>query len=100
MSEQTTEPTGQTAVRATASGRHPVNIGHLVMGVAFAGLVAVWALVASGAVGGGDVRWLLPVPWVLAGLAGLVGLVTADRRAARAMAALDPDPGADGTLEP
>lgn len=63
-----------------ASGRHPVNIGHLVMGVAFAGLLAVWALVAGDTVEGGDIRWLLPVPWVLAGVAGLVGLVAADRR--------------------
>ena len=27
------------------SGLHPVNIGHLVMGIAFAGLVLVWALI-------------------------------------------------------
>lgn len=62
------------------TGRHPVNIGHLVMGVAFLGLVAVWALVTADAVRGDDIRWLLPLPWVLAGVAGLVGLITADRR--------------------
>ena len=33
-----------------SSGRHPVDIAHLVMGVAFAGMTVVWALVASGAV--------------------------------------------------
>jgi hypothetical protein len=54
------------------SGVHPVNVLHLVMGVAFAGIVAVWALVESGAVGTSDLRWLLPVPWVAAGVAGLV----------------------------
>ncbi|WP_300387027.1 hypothetical protein [Nocardioides sp.] len=54
------------------AGRHPVNIGQLVMGLAFLGLVAVWALFTSDAVDGGDVRWLLPVPFVLAGAAGLV----------------------------
>lgn len=64
----------------TRSGRHPVNIGHLVMGVAFAGLTLVWALVAGDVVADDDVRWLLPMPWVLAGLAGLVGLVASDRR--------------------
>jgi hypothetical protein len=53
------------------SARHPVNVGQLVMGVAFLGLVAVWALIQGDVVGGDDVRWLLPVPWVLAGLAGL-----------------------------
>ena len=38
------------------SGRHPVNVGHLVMGIAFLGLVGVWALIQSDAVGGSDVR--------------------------------------------
>jgi len=56
------------------SGRHPVNVGHLVMGIAFLGLVGVWALIQSDVVQGGDVRWLLPVPWVLAGLAGLLAI--------------------------
>jgi hypothetical protein len=55
-----------------SSGVHPVNVLHLVMGVAFAGIVGVWALVESGAVGTSDLRWLLPVPWVAAGIAGLV----------------------------
>jgi hypothetical protein len=54
------------------SGRHPVNVGHLVMGIAFLGLVGVWGLIQTDTVQGGDVRWLLPVPWVLAGLAGLL----------------------------
>jgi hypothetical protein len=56
------------------SGRHPVNVGHLVMGIAFLGLVGVWALVQGDVVGDGDVRWLLPVPWVLAGLSGLLAI--------------------------
>jgi len=53
------------------SGRHDVNVGHLVMGIAFLGLVGVWALIQGDVVGRSDVRWLLPVPWVLAGIAGL-----------------------------
>ncbi|WP_296606978.1 hypothetical protein [Nocardioides sp.] len=56
------------------SGRHPVNVGHLVMGIAFLGLVGVWALIQGDVVGDGDVRWLMPVPWVLAGLAGLLAI--------------------------
>ena len=55
-----------------SAGIHPVNVLHLVMGVAFAGIVAIWALVESGAVGASDLRWLLPIPWVAAGIAGLV----------------------------
>ena len=67
MSTTTNVPEKQT-------GRHPVNVGHLVMGIAFLGLVGVWALIQGDVVGGTDVRWLLPVPWVLAGLAGLLAI--------------------------
>jgi hypothetical protein len=54
-----------------AGGRHPANISHLVMGIAFLGIVAVWALVQADVVAGDDIRWLLPLPWVVAGAAGL-----------------------------
>ena len=66
-------------------GRHPVNIGHLVMGIAFLGLVGIWALVQSNVVNGGDIRWLLPIPWVFAGVAGLLAttLSARNRHAAR-----------------
>ncbi len=63
------------------SGRHPVNVGHLVMGIAFLAMVGVWALIQTDVVNGSDVRWLLPVPWVLAGLGGLVAIaLTGSRR--------------------
>ena len=62
------------------SGRHPVNVGHLVMGIAFLGFVGCWALVQAGVVGNGSVRWLLPVPWVLGGLAGLLALGLSSRQ--------------------
>jgi|RhiMethySRZTD1v2_1073278.scaffolds.fasta_scaffold1132072_2 hypothetical protein len=62
------------------SGRHPVNVGHLVMGIALLGLLAVWALVVSDVVEGDDVRWLLPAPWVLAGAAGLIALAVTGHR--------------------
>lgn len=64
----------------TTSGRHPVNIGHLVMGIAFLGLLAIWALIEAGTVTGDDIRWLLPLPWVFAGVAGLLASVLAGRR--------------------
>lgn len=60
--------------------RHPVNVGQLVMGLAFLGLVVVWAMIAGGVVADDDIRWLLPVPWVLAGGAGLVATALAARR--------------------
>ncbi len=74
MSEHVQEPEQMQEQKPTIweAGRHPVNIGQLVMGLTFLGLVAVWALFTTDAVGGGDVRWLLPVPFVLAGAAGLV----------------------------
>jgi hypothetical protein len=61
------------------SGRHPVNIGHLVMGLAFVGLVGVWALIQGDVVQGDDIRWLLPLPWVLAGIAGLLATTLSSR---------------------
>lgn len=62
------------------TGRHPVNIGHLVMGIAFLGLVGVWALIQSDAVGGSEIRWLMPVPWVFAGVAGILATILTARR--------------------
>ncbi len=74
MSEHVQEPEQMQEQKPTIweAGHHPVNIGQLVMGLTFLGLVAVWALFTTDAVDGGDVRWLLPVPFVLAGAAGLV----------------------------
>jgi len=66
MSEQTTSE------QTFRSGRHPVNVGHLVMGVALLGLAVIWALLESDVASASDLRWLLPVPWVVAGAAGLV----------------------------
>ena len=65
---------------SAADGRHPVHVTHLVMGVVFLGIVVVWALVQADLVGGDDVRWLLPVPWVLAGGAGLLATTLSGRR--------------------
>jgi hypothetical protein len=63
-----------------SSWRHPVNVGHLVMGIAFAGMVLVWALVVGDVVDDGDIQWLMPIPWVSAGAAGLVAMAVAARR--------------------
>jgi hypothetical protein len=58
--------------RSWAAGAHPVNVLHLVFGVAFLGLVVNWGLIESGTVSDHGLRWLLPIPWVAAGAAGLV----------------------------
>lgn len=60
---------------AKPSGWHPVNVGQLVMGVAFAGMVLVWALVQGDVVDSSELRWLLPIPWLAAGAAGLAATV-------------------------
>jgi len=62
------------------SGRHPVHVGHLVMSLAFLGLVAVWAVVQADLVGSHDVRWLLPIPWVVAGAVGLLATTLSSRQ--------------------
>ena len=62
------------------SGFHPVNVGHLVMGVAFAGMVLVWALVQGDVVDTSELRWLMPIPWLAAGAAGLAATVWPSRR--------------------
>jgi hypothetical protein len=77
MNDETTEyPTEQpargSATRSWAAGSHPVNVLHLVLGVAFLGMVVNWALIQSDTVGTEGLRWLLPIPWVAAGAAGLI----------------------------
>ena len=51
-----------------------------VMGIVLAGFVGIWAAVAGDLADGDDVRWLLPVPWVLAGVAGLLAITFGGRR--------------------
>ena len=75
------DQTGSTHTGQAPGARHPVSIGHLVTGVALLGLAAVWALLVGDTVAVEDIRFLLPVPWVAAGVAGLVALVASDRRA-------------------
>jgi uncharacterized membrane protein len=57
------------------TGWHSVNVGHLVMGTAFVGLVVVWALISSDTVELVDAHWLLPLPWLVAGVVGLAATV-------------------------
>lgn len=65
---------------ASDSGRHPVNIGHLVMGVIFLGVVSIWGLVQAQVASTDDLRWLIPLPWVIAGAAGLLVIAFSGRR--------------------
>ncbi len=42
------------------------------MGVAFLGFFVNWALIQSSTLEAHDLRWLLPIPWVAAGAAGII----------------------------
>ncbi|MEI2810632.1 MAG: hypothetical protein V9F00_10625 [Nocardioides sp.] len=67
---------------AARSGWHPTHVTHLVFGLLFIGLVSVWAAFQTGLVESSDTRWLIPLPWVLAGGAGLVAAAMSNRRTA------------------
>lgn len=75
MSNYTPQPT-----YPDSSGRHPVNILHLVMGVIFLGAVTIWGLIWAEIASTEDLRWLLPLPWVIAGAAGLLVITLSGRR--------------------
>ncbi|MBD8868596.1 hypothetical protein [Nocardioides donggukensis] len=73
------QPLGRDLARDLERGRHPVNIGQLVMGLAFASFVVIWALLVGEAIETDDLRWLLPVPWVLGGAVGLAAVALGGR---------------------
>ena len=91
MSDYPVEPT-----YPDNSGRHPVNILHLVMGVIFLGVLAIWGLIQGEVASTEDLRWLVPLPWVIAGAAGLLVITLSGRRGGKTPAAAPapqiPDP--------
>lgn len=74
-SEQVTGQLREDAPAPRRTGWHAVNTGHLVMGVAFVGLVVVWALFTIDAVDIPDDGWVMGLPWLVAGAVGLVATV-------------------------
>lgn len=68
---------------------HPVNVAHLVMGIAFLGVALIALLVQGDVVDTHDLRWLLPVPWIAGGAAGLIASAV---RAVRPAPPAAPDP--------
>ncbi|MGL5809194.1 MAG: hypothetical protein ACRCYQ_04540 [Nocardioides sp.] len=82
-----------------AGGRHPVNILHLVMGLVFLGIVAIWASISTDVVSTSDLRWLIPLPWVIAGGLGLLVIMVSGRRG-RTTHAAAPTAGFEATSDP
>ena len=74
--EQVLEP------RPEHSRANRPSVLHLVVGLVFLGLAALWALSASGTVSSDD-TWLLPGLLILAGAAGLVAALAGSRRGSR-----------------
>jgi hypothetical protein len=88
-----------TLTNARPGSRHPVNIGHLVMGLAFAGLLGIWALIVGDVVDDDEIRWLLPLPWVFAGAVGLLAVTLATRRRMAGPTFAEPDETTHTTTE-
>ena len=68
---------------------HPLNVGYLVIGLVFLGISGAWALHAAGVVDNADVRWLVPLVLVGAGLVGLVAFAAKGVRGGRPENRLD-----------
>jgi hypothetical protein len=58
----------------TTPRTHPLNAGYLVVGLVFLGLASSWALREAGVVDFAEVRWLLPLTLVAAGLVGIAAM--------------------------
>ena len=51
---------------------HPLNVSYLVLGLVFLGISGSWALRDWNVVDTSQIRWLLPLTLVVAGVLGLV----------------------------
>lgn len=80
--EQQVDEQQRGARSAWAAARHPVDLGQLVVGVALLVGLGAWGLLTADVVSTDDVHWLLPLPWLVGGAAGLVAAVAGARRRA------------------
>lgn len=68
---------------APRGGRHPINLTHLIMGIVLATFAGIWVAIEVGSLPVDDLRWVLPLPWLLAGSAGLLAATLGRRRGER-----------------
>jgi hypothetical protein len=61
--------------------RHPLEIGPLVFGLIFLGIVTAWGLFELDVVTGTDTAWILPIVLIAAGALGVALAATRSRRA-------------------
>jgi hypothetical protein len=73
--------------QTTGYQRHPLEIGPLVFGLVFLGVVAAWGLFELGVVTAADTAWILPIVLIGAGALGVVLALTKPRRAEALQAA-------------
>ena len=60
---------------------HPVRVVHLVFGLLLVAFLTLWAMVETDAIDQGELHWLIPVPFLVLGAAGLgLSLVRAVRK--------------------
>ena len=81
-SDPSHEPSPDAQVPAEPTSANRPSVLHLVVGLVFLGLAALWALSASGTVSSDD-AWLLPGLLIVAGAAGLVTALAGGRRGTR-----------------
>lgn len=86
-------------IRPTPPDDRTVKVPHLVMGLLFAGAVAVWALVATDAVGADEVAFLAPGVLVAAGVLGLLASVLSGRDRRRRRSGTPAQPVSDRGVE-
>lgn len=72
---------------------HPLNVSYLVVGLVFLGLAGAWGLNEIGAIDFAQMRWLLPLTLVAAGVVGLVAV------AARSLGRRDQDDPYDDSYD-
>ena len=80
LADEQREPDGaQVPADHRPAGPRRPSVLHLVVGLVFLGLAALWALAASGEVSSDD-TWVLPGLLVVAGATGLVAALVASIR--------------------
>ena len=79
---------------------HPLNVSYLVVGLAFLGIAASWALHQADVIGSAEVEWLLPLSLVIAGGIGLVAFMARSFRSSRATTPTTPTSYVDTEGDP